>query len=73
MGNTSEFESQDISLTWAALTGGPTSTPAAIDQAVTDSHTHGNKTELDKIGQLANGNLEYDGSYVKTAFETTAW
>lgn len=69
----SEFESQDIALTWAALTGKPTSTPAAIDTAVTNSHTHANKTELDKIGQLADGNLSYDGAYVKTAFETTAW
>lgn len=34
----SEAESMDLSITWTALTGKPTSTPAAIDDAVSKAH-----------------------------------
>jgi len=42
---------QSLSLDWSAITGGPSSTPAEIDQAVTDSHTHSNKALLDTYDQ----------------------
>lgn len=69
----SEFESMDITLTWDAIQGKPTSTVADIDDAVTKRHTHANKVELDKIGQDANGNLTYDGAYPKAALATAGW
>lgn len=68
----SEAESLDISVTWSSLAGKPTSTPAAIDAAVTASHTHANKTQLDKIGE-ANGELTFDGSPVNLHWTSTNW
>ena len=44
-----EAESIDVTVTWDSISGKPSSTPAAIDQAVTDDHTHSNKTVLDAI------------------------
>lgn len=38
-----------IDLTWDAISGKPSSTPTQLDQAVTNSHTHSNKTEIDKV------------------------
>lgn len=69
---TSEAESLDISLTWAALTGKPTSTPAQIDSAVANSHTHANMTELGKIGE-SGGNLTYNGGLPVTGWNSTGW
>lgn len=69
----SEHESMDVSLTWAALTGKPTSTPTNIDLAVTNSHTHTNKTQLDQIGQDVDGNLTYGGLLPKAPWATTGW
>ena len=57
----SEYESLDLIVNWSDIVGKPTSTPSAIDQAVTDSHTHVNKTELDKIGEDGDGCLTYNG------------
>lgn len=68
----SEFESLDLVLDWANIINKPVSTVAQIDQAVTDSHTHANKTELDKIGEDANGCLTYDGNPVVN-WENAAW
>lgn len=42
--------SSEGQLTWQSITGGPLSSPAAIDKAVQDSHTHTNKDTLDRIG-----------------------
>lgn len=51
---------QTITHNWTDIVGRPTSTVAAIDQAVTDSHTHTNKTVLDNLTYttelLYNGN-----------------
>lgn len=69
----SEAESLDVALTWAALTGKPSSTPAAIDDAVTKAHGHANKTELDKVGEDANGNLTYGGALPVIAWTSTGW
>jgi hypothetical protein len=70
---TSEAESMDVSLTWANISGKPTSTAAQIDTAVTNTHTHTNKTELDKITQNANGYLLYDAKLPYTGWETLSW
>lgn len=69
----SEAESLDISLTWAALQDKPTSTVIQIDQAVADSHTHANKTELDKIGENVDGNFIYNGALPVIAWNSISW
>lgn len=68
----SETESQDLVLSWDNLHDKPNVTAQQIETAVTQSHTHGNKSELDKIGE-ENGNLTYGGNPVKTAWESVAW
>lgn len=69
----SEAESLDVSLTWSSIIGKPTSSPSAIDAAVTASHTHTNKTQLDQIGQNAAGEMTYNGVQVKTEWASTGW
>lgn len=70
---TAEAESMDMTLSWSNISGRPTSTPSQIDTAVTNSHTHTNKTQLDKIGQDGNGNLTYNSVLPYTGWETTTW
>lgn len=69
-----EYESLDVSFAWANISGRPTSSPAQIDQAVTDRHTHANKAYLDKIGE-SGGQLTYDGASVagSASWTTTNW
>ena len=63
----SEAESMDVTVNWANIVGTPTSSAAAIDAAVVASHTHANKTELDNIGEDADGDMTYNGdAFVKT-------
>lgn len=69
----SEAESQDVTLSWANITGKPTSSAASIDSAVTNSHTHSNKTQLDKVGEDGNGDFTYNGSLPKIAWASEAW
>lgn len=69
----SEAESLDVVLNWSSIQGGPTSTPAAIDAAVTASHTHLNKTQLDLIGQDGDGDPTYNGSKIANEYTNTSW
>lgn len=69
----SEAESLDLSLTWASISGKPSSTPAQIDTAVSNSHTHANKTQLDKVGEDAQGNLTYGGVIPHTEWDSVGW
>ena len=69
----SEAESLDVSLTWANLQGKPTSTADQIDTAVTNSHTHSNKTQLDKVGEDAGGNFTYGGVIPHVAWASVGW
>ncbi len=69
----SEWASQDLALTWAALQGKPTSSVAAIDAAVGASHTHANASELAKVGQDAGGDFTYSGQHPRARLDTTAW
>ncbi|MDR2650042.1 MAG: hypothetical protein LBB94_10060 [Clostridiales bacterium] len=57
---TAEGESLDVSLNWADILGKPSSTVSQIDAAVANSHTHTNKTDLDKFSE-ADSVLQYDG------------
>lgn len=67
-----EYESMDVQLTWAAIQGKPTSTPAQIDSAVNQSHSHPNKTTLDKLGADADG-LLYDGQGIRSRWDSLNW
>lgn len=69
----SEAESMDLVLQWANIQGKPTSSPTAIDTAVTNSHTHSNKTQLDKIGENASGLLTYNGVLPVIGWSSLAW
>ena len=68
-----EYESLDVTVQWADIAGKPTSSAAAIDAAVTASHTHANLTQLGKIGEDGGGNLTYDGNPPRARLETAAW
>jgi hypothetical protein len=70
---TAEAESLDVVLAWDSIEGRPASTPAQIDEAVAATHTHTNKTQLDKIGENANGNLIYNGELPYTGWKTANW
>lgn len=50
-----EFESLDIVVDWSDVQNKPVSSVAAIDQAVTDSHTHANKAILDALTAAGSG------------------
>lgn len=68
----SEYESMDVVLDWASIQNKPTSTPAQIDQAVSDSHTHANKALLDLLSEVS-GHLHYNGEPVRTYLDEEAW
>lgn len=67
-----EYESMDVQLTWAAIQGKPTSTPAQIDSAVGMAHSHANKVTLDKLGADADG-LLYDGQGIRSRWDSLNW
>jgi hypothetical protein len=68
-----EYESMHMVLDWANLVGGPASSPAAIDQAVQQTHTHGNKLVLDGITDDGKGNLLYKGTQVGSPLLACDW
>jgi len=70
----SEFESMDVTVTWAAISGKPTSTPAQIDSAVWQAHSHTNKTVLDKFSEIG-GKPYYNGAEIGGAvdWDTNNW
>lgn len=67
-----EYESLDATVSWSNVSGRPTSTPGAIDAAVTNSHTHANKTTLDKVGEDVDGDMLYNSNPVQQ-WKTTNW
>lgn len=69
----SEAESLDIVLDWSNIQNGPTSSPAAIDNAVTQAHNHANKTQLDLIGEDADNDITYNGVKVANQYTNTNW
>ena len=69
----SEFESLDVVLEWDAIQGRPASTVTQIDDAVSKAHTHANKAELDKIGEDAQGNFQYNGAYIDANIAVSDW
>ena len=71
----SEAESLDLILQWTNIQGRPTSSPSAIDTAVSNSHTHnGNLTQLNKIGENVDALFTYNNALPKIGWEgTIAW
>lgn len=69
----SEAESMDVVATWSAITGKPNAAPIDIDSAVTQMHSHSNKSQLDLIDQDANGDLLYNGALVRAGWANEAW
>lgn len=70
----SEFESLDVTLTWASLTDKPTSSVANIDDAVAKRHTHSNTAVLDLLGVDGQGQLTYNGNNIGLVLtETAEW
>lgn len=67
-----EYESMDVVMQWSDLQGGPTSTPAQIDNAVSLAHSHGNKAVLDQISEDAEG-LTFNGQGVSSRWTTNNW
>lgn len=68
-----EYESLDLSITWAALQGKPTSSVAAIDDAVSKAHTHANLTQLDKVGEDGDGTFTYGGQPIRATLDNAGW
>jgi hypothetical protein len=69
----SEYESLDVTLEWTNIVGRPSSSAAQIDAAVANNHTHANLTQLNQIGQDADGDLTYGGNPVRISWDTLAW
>lgn len=67
-----EWESMDISLKWEDIDGKPTSSVAQIDLAVTQTHTHANKTTLDKLSEQ-DGELLFAGEALAPQWATKNW
>lgn len=66
-----EYESLD--LTWNSIVGGPNSSAAEVDEAVSRRHIHANKVQLDLITERADGEFLYDGALVLArAVETSS-
>lgn len=68
-----EHESLDVTLEWASIQNGPTSSVTDIDQAVTNSHTHANKVVLDSLTFSEQTGLMYSTVPVGTQFSTLEW
>lgn len=69
----SEYESMDVVLQWANIQGKPNSTPAAIDTAVGQAHTHANAAVLNNLSD-SGGKLAYGGAVVGGGdWTTTNW
>ena len=69
----SEFESLDVTLTWAAIQNKPMAAVADIDDAVAKRHTHANSAMLDKIGEDVHGHLLYDNQLIQAAIAVANW
>ena len=62
----------DVVQTWANLQNKPTSTVAAIDAAVADTHVHTNEAILDMLA-VNEGVLKYNGAPIATVYTAEAW
>lgn len=58
-------------VSWDAVLGRPTATPAQIDQAVAQSHAHANQQTLNQLGENAQQKLTFRGTVVDTPASVT--
>lgn len=58
-----EYESMDFTVTWASISGKPSSSVSDIDDAVTKKHAHSNLTVLNSLSD-SGGALQYGGNPV---------
>ena len=70
---TSETESMDLVLQYANIVGRPNSSATEIDNAVQSSHTHANKSTLDKFTENGEGRLMFDGKALSTDWDKVGW
>ena len=70
-----EFESlnENFVLNWSAIVGKPTSSAAAIDDAVAKAHSHANVALLDGLATNGNGDLTLNGVTVGTVLINAGW
>ena len=70
-----EFEalSENFVLNWSAIVGRPTSSAAAIDDAVSKAHTHANLVTLDGLDVNQDGDLTLNGVAVGTVLIDAGW
>jgi hypothetical protein len=68
----SESESMDLILQWSNIQNKPTSTVAAIDDAVSKAHVHTNDAVVQQLGQDGGGNLTFNGQNVMS-WSSTGW
>lgn len=71
----SEYESMDMTfdLSWGNITGGPSSSPVAIDSAVAAAHVHANADVLGQLGEGPGGNLTYKGNPLEAFVAVKDW
>lgn len=68
----SEHESLDVVVTWASISGKPTSAVADIDDAVTKRHAHANSAVLALLTDVS-GALQYNGAPVAPQMVAEEW
>ena len=70
-----EFEAltENFVLNWSAIVGKPTSTAAAIDDAVANAHSHADLALLDGLATNGDGDLTLDGIAVGTVLVNADW
>jgi flagella basal body P-ring formation protein FlgA len=69
----SEFESMDVTLTWAAIQNKPASAVLDIDDAVAKRHAHANAVQLALVGEDVGGHLTYNGLAIEADIANAAW
>lgn len=67
-----EYESMDAITSWASISGKPSSSPAQIDSAVANAHTHSNSTVLNALSDVS-GELRYNGNPIPMSWTTANW
>lgn len=69
----SEFATIDAVIDWANIANKPSSTVAAIDDAVAKRHAHANAAQLDKVNEDGNGDFTYNGANPLAAIAVSDW
>lgn len=68
----SEANNLEVIQQWNNIVGRPSSTPADIDEAVSQTHTHANKAIIDLLGDVS-GSLSYKGEPIRAYIDEESW